>query len=207
MGRFNDIAGERYGKLLALHPTEERTRGGGVIWMFRCDCGSEKAIPANSVRSGRINSCGCVARKHGKTKTRLYNIWVDMRQRCTNQSHPQFYLWGGRGISVCSEWQSFDSFYKWAIANGYNDKLSIDRKNSDGNYEPTNCRWATAKEQANNTRSNRYVTINGEQKRLVEWCKHYGISTSTAYRRIREFGLPVEEAITMQRLRREKIQK
>lgn len=202
MGRFVDITGQRYDRLVAVRQTTERTQSGGVKWLFRCDCGSEKVIAANSVRSGMVKSCGCMAKPHGMTGTRLYNIWVDMRQRCQNENYTDFHLYGGRGIRVCEEWQQFLPFYDWAMASGYQDNLSVDRKDVNGNYEPQNCRWATAKEQANNTRKNRLVTINGKAKSIDEWCKQYGISKASVYRRVRTFGMTYEEALTVPKMRR-----
>lgn len=200
MGSRVDITGERYGKLTAIAPTDERTKNGGIKWFFRCDCGKEKVIPANSVRSGLIKSCGCMAKPHGMTGTRIFTIWVDMRQRCNNRNYTGFSDYGGRGITVCTEWDSsFSAFMKWAFSNGYADNLSIDRIDVNGNYEPSNCRWATTKEQARNTRANRYVTINGETKILSDWCLDYGISLCTVHRRVRENGMTFEQAITTPR--------
>ena len=122
-----------------------------------------------------------------KPKKRLYNIWVDMRQRCKNDGNPYHDNWGNRGISVCKEWDSFETFQEWACANGYDDSLTIDRIDNDKGYCPENCRWSTYKEQANNTRKNRYVEINGEKKTVKQWCKELGIVTAgTAYRRVRD---------------------
>lgn len=195
MGKFIDITGERYGKLVAVNPTDKRTKSGGVIWVFKCDCGNTKISPANSVKSGLIKSCGCLCHTHGMTGTRLFNIWVDMRQRCYNKNYPQFYLWGGKGVKVCDEWlQDFMTFYNWAIENGYANNLSIERKDSNGNYEPSNCKWATPKEQARNISTNRMVTIDGETKGLSEWLDTSPITISTFYKR-KNKGMTDKEAL------------
>lgn len=195
MGVFVDITGERYGKLVAICATTERTKNGGVIWLFKCDCGKSKCIPANSVKSGLVKSCGCITKTHGMTGTRLFNIWVDMRQRCSNPNYPQFYLWGGKGVKVCQEWENdFQAFYNWAISNGYDDTLSIERKDGCGDYEPSNCKWATPKEQSRNTTGNRKITIDGETKLLCEWIEISPITTSTYYKRIKR-GMTDKEAL------------
>lgn len=202
MGAKINIAGQRYGKLVAICPTNKRSKDGGIIWSFRCDCGKVKDIPSNPVRTGLVKSCGCLHAPHRGTGTRLFDIWVDMRQRCNNSNNPDFYRYGGRGITVCKEWnESFISFRDWAMGNGYSSKLSIDRKNVNGNYEPSNCRWATPVQQARNTRRNRIVSINGISKLLCEWCLIYGISEESVYRRKREFGWDFEKAITTPHLR------
>ena len=97
--------------------------------------------------------------RHGMRNTRLYNIWRAMRQRCNNPQNNRYSVYGGRGISVCEEWEVFENFYKWSMENGYKEDLTIDRKNTDGNYEPSNCRWATIKEQNRNKRYQRKLVF------------------------------------------------
>ena len=116
---------------------------------------------------------------HHATKTRLYKIWDGMRDRCRRVTHTQYKNYGGRGISVCDEWQDFSTFYQWAMDNGYDDMLTLDRINSNGNYEPGNCRWATMKQQAANKRNNHFVTVGDEKMILSECSKIYGIPKST----------------------------
>ena len=194
MGNKLNIAGERYGKLVALLPTNEKTKNGGYKWLFRCDCGNTKIIPANSVRSGHVKSCGCLTKLHGCTNTRLFHIWVDMKQRCENPNHPQFYLWGGKGIKVCDEWHDFLVFKKWAESSGYCDNLSIDRINGERDYCPENCRWATAKQQARNTKANHRITIDGETKALCEWIELSPITSSTYHKR-KKRGMSDKDAL------------
>lgn len=137
-------------------------RGNNLYGKYMCSCGNIKIIRNAHVNSGNTKSCGCQKKFyhslatsiHGMTKTRLYRIWVSMRRRCREVNSPKWKNYGGRGISVCKVWQnSFLPFYKWAIKNGYTDKLQIDRRNNDGNYKPSNCRWTTVKGNANNRRS------------------------------------------------------
>lgn len=126
--------------------------------------------------------------KHGGKGTRLYGIWKKMRDRCYSPNNPKYYRYGGRGIVICDEWSDFAVFREWALSNGYSDELSIDRIDNDGNYEPTNCRWATAKEQANNRGQRvdaQIVTWNGETRSIKEWAAILGIKHKTLVERYR----------------------
>lgn len=117
---------------------------------------------------------------HHKTKSRLFKIWESMKERCCREKHAHFKDYGGRGIAVCSEWKdSFDAFYDWAVNHGYKDNLTIDRKDVNGNYEPSNCRWITPKEQQNNKRNNHFVTVDGVKMTISQCSDKYGISKST----------------------------
>lgn len=119
---------------------------------------------------------------------RLMNIWRMMINRCEKATNKRYSNYGGRGIKVCPEWHDYYTFAKWALANGYDDCLTIDRADNDGNYEPGNCRWATLKEQANNRQSSRKITYKGETKTVAEWAEHYGIIKSTMYDRVHRYG-------------------
>ena len=116
---------------------------------------------------------------HHATKTRLYKIWDGMRDRCQRATHKYYKNYGGRGISVCDEWQDFMAFSQWALDNGYEDTLTLDRIDNNSNYEPKNCRWATMKQQAVNKRNNHLVTVNNETMTLSECSRKYGIPKST----------------------------
>lgn len=195
MGKKLDITGERYGKLVALYPVYSDK--GQWVWMFQCDCGKQKEIKTNSVRVGSVKSCGCTFRKHGETKTRLYNIWVDMRQRCKKDGKPEHDNWGNRGITVCDEWNDYITFRDWSLQNGYSDELTIDRIDNNKGYYPGNCRWATYSEQAKNTRKSRLIEMDGESHTVKDWCEKLQIvSPCTAYRRVRQYGWSYEKALT-----------
>jgi len=135
--------------------------------LFKCYCGKEFETQIISVRNGNTKSCGCYISKvmatvnkskitHGLSKQPIYHVWIMMKQRCYNKNSKRYKDWGGRGITVCDEWiNDFEAFYSWAIPNGYNESLQIDREDNDGNYEPDNCRFTTAKINANNRRNTR----------------------------------------------------
>lgn len=122
-------------------------------------------------------------------RTRLYGIWVRMRQRCSDPNCTDYDRYGGRGVRVCREWDSFSAFHAWATANGYRDDLTIDRIDPDGNYEPINCRWIPPAAQARNTRRNHRITFRGETRTLVEWGEILGIETSLLRYRLKHWGV------------------
>lgn len=143
--RFQDLTGQRFGKLTVI----ARAENGGdryVRWKCQCDCGNITVVRAGHLKSGNTTSCGCVhvdelrqrLTKHGQKQTRLYRIWQGMLRRCDNPKRKDFKDYGGRGITVCEEWKSsFLSFQEWAVSNGYAEDLTIDRQNPDGNYSMT----------------------------------------------------------------------
>lgn len=132
---------------------------------------------------------------HGKSNTRLYTIWTGMKQRCFNPNNRAYIDYGGRGITVCDEWKNdFQAFYDWAIKNGYADNLSIDRKDVNGNYEPSNCRWATDTEQQNNKSDNRIIEYKGESKTIRQWADEKGMSWTALHSRLKK-GWSIEKAL------------
>lgn len=173
MGKFIDLTGQKFGKLTVLEYI------GNKKWRCECDCGNIKDIYSNNLRNGLTRSCGCLYKdaaikrsKHGKSNTRLYHIWMRMKQRCYYEKSNRYKSYGGRGITVCDEWlNDFQVFYTWAMDNGYRDDLTIERIDVNGNYEPNNCKWSTNLEQQRNTTRNRNITYNGEVHCLSEWCE------------------------------------
>lgn len=128
------------------------------MWRCICSCGTEKIIMGSDLRAGKSRSCGCASRQlksekistHGESRTRLYRIWKSMRNRCANPNSTGFEIYGGKGITVCPEWSSYEAFREWALSNGYSSDLSIDRIENNLGYEPGNCRWATKQTQSEN---------------------------------------------------------
>jgi hypothetical protein len=171
ISRMLQIVGEPF---LAIIGNEKRRR---LVVECLCVCGTRKRLRHDMVISGHVKSCGCLVKdkeyctKHGYAKTKLYGVFKNMHQRCNNPSNPGYFRYGGRGITICYEWQSFDLFLSWALENGYREGLSLEREHNDGNYEPSNCFWATDLEQMNNTRRSRRVTAFGETKSLSQWSR------------------------------------
>lgn len=192
-----DIIGEKYGRLTVI--AYDGKDGEHVMVKCKCDCGNYIRTRRSRVISGHTKSCGCYRRdkmfKHGKRNTKLFNRWCLMRRRC-NSSNDRFYEdYGGRGIKVCDEWNnSFQQFYDWAMANGYDDSLTIDRIDNDGNYEPSNCRWVTMKVQSNNTRKTRHITYQGKTMTITEWAELTGIARYNICERLKR-GWPIGEVL------------
>ncbi|MEN6618167.1 MAG: hypothetical protein ABFC28_01485 [Rikenellaceae bacterium] len=189
---IKDMTGRKFGKLTVIGYSHS-DKYGNAHWFCKCDCGNETIANGKGLRCGDTKSCGCakieraktMSTKHGLRKTRLYTIWANMKARCLNPKSTSYERYGGRGVEICEEWvNDFVVFYDWAMKNGYDDKLTIDRINSDGNYEPLNCRWATIQEQANNKRSSCLIVYKGERKTIAQWATLLDISEIALRHRI-----------------------
>lgn len=204
---FMDLTGQQFGSLLVISRDEDYISPTGnkiARWICKCECGNTVSVMGASLKRGRTKSCGCLQKKvasekqtkHGKHNTRIYRIWNGIIVRCTNPNHHSYKHYGARGITVCDEWRKFEPFFEWSVTNGYNDTLSIDRIDNNQGYCPSNCRWATTTEQANNTSKNHYITFQGETHTLIEWSRITGISYSTLRDRINNQKWDAERALT-----------
>lgn len=166
MGKKIDLTGQRFGRLTVVEKNSTMKRKGysAQVWDCECDCGKHTLVTTSNLRGLNVQSCGCFKTDkikiigslttHGQTETDLYAVWKNMKQRCLNPKSQRYHNYGGRGITYCDEWELFEPFYEWSKNSGYRKGLSIDRINNNGNYEPSNCKWSTPKEQANNRRTN-----------------------------------------------------
>lgn len=200
---FNDLTGQKFGRLTVIERVEN-AKDGQACWLCQCECGNTKIVRAGDLRRRNTKSCGCIKREqsiqqltiHGLAHTRIYKIWSDMKARCSNPKDTHFREYGERGITVCNEWKNdFMSFYNWSMKNGYTDKLTLDRIDNNKSYSPNNCKYATRREQANNRRSNHFLTFNNETHSLSDWSRIMGIKYSTLLNRIRR-NWSVERALT-----------
>ena len=204
MGKAIDLTGQRFGRLTVVKKTGKSVSRDS-LWLCRCECGNTHTVRAPDLKSGKTRSCGCLhkeqlsqrSRTHGERRSKLYIIWGGMKQRCYQEKSISFPYYGGRGISVCEEWRnSFQAFREWSLNNGYEEGLSIDRINVNGNYEPSNCRWVLKTEQSKNRQSNRYLSFSGKTQTLSDWAIETNQSPSCLYQRLRR-GWSVEDALTV----------
>ena len=213
MPTLKDLTGKRFGRLTVLRRDTERiAKKRYIYWVCRCDCGVIKSVESMKLKSGRTKSCGCLKRERfynmshtefsdfHNANHRIYKIWNSMNSRCFNQNHKSYKNYGGRGITVCIDWQGesgFFNFLNWSNENGYKEGLSIDRVDVNGGYSPDNCRWITMKEQQYNKSSNRMITYKGETRSFAEWCSILGFTVNTMRHRIDVLGIPFEIAVVM----------
>ena len=208
--------GDRFGywEIIGERFPQTRIIDGATNWFVpcKCECGFYKAIRIHLLLNGHTKSCGCRPNKRGlkhgeagnKVRTHLYRTWHGMKSRCNNSNRPHYERYGGRGISICKEWEKFEPFKEWAYNNGYSPELQIDRINNDGNYSPDNCRWTTPRENSKNTSRTINITAFGETKCLTDWsndprCK---VSHTGLRHRIIDLKWEAEKAIQTNPLNR-----
>lgn len=196
----NDLKGMKFGRWTVLCLDETPHKGKACYWVCQCECGTIRSVRGDGLVNGTSKSCGCLKReisainvsknhKHKMSGTRIYHEWQSMKDRCFNENNSRWSRYGGRGITVCDGWKNdFQTFYDWAIANGYQDDLTLDRIDNDGNYCPENCRWATQVEQGRNRRTNIEITIGNSTRTLTEWCEIFQIDYKAAYARYKRNG-------------------
>lgn len=204
--KHRDLTGEKFGRLTVLkqysHP-----KGGVYYYLCECDCEqhTQLIVEGKSLRSGNAKSCGCLRKEatirrnkanrlYEEKDDRLVRIWRAMHHRCESEIDEHYKNYGERGIKVCEEWHDFEPFKQWAWNNGYNDNLTIDRIDSNGNYEPCNCRWISQKEQANNTNRNKYLTYQGTTQTLAQWCEELGLNYYRTKARLNTLHWSIEDA-------------
>ena len=207
MPKLADLTGKRFGNLTVIRRAQNRETPNGhrfTYWLCRCDCGTEKEVRAEHLKTGKTISCGCAqsmagvnnpSYKHGGTRTRLYSVWNGMHQRCYNPNNERYSSYGGRGIRVCAEWDDFATFRDWALSAGYDESASygectLDRINVNGNYGPDNCRWVNEAVQSRNRTTNIYLTYKGETNVLKDWARMLKTDGQVLKRRIEKGWTP-----------------
>jgi hypothetical protein len=203
---FQDLSGQKFGRLTAIKVVGKNKKGES-IWECLCDCGNITKSTCSNLKRGHTKSCGCYKKvccvTHHETNTRLYKIWKGIKTRCYNKNFPKYSNYGGRGILVCEQWlEKYANFRDWAILNGYNDTLTIDRIDNNGNYEPSNCRWVNNKTQSNNRRDNCFITYLGETLTISQWGDRLGIDPKIIRARYKVYNLPLEKVFYKGDLRR-----
>lgn len=199
-----ELTGMKFNHLLVLRQSEKTDKGGRIHWDCICDCGNTHTVEGYNLHSGHVKCCkecsraklGVQSITHGHTNSRLYSIWSNMKTRCNNSHCDMFSHYGGKGISFCDEWRSFTDFEQWALENGYQDGLSIDRLDNSKGYNQDNCRWATMKCQQNNRTNNHMITYQGETLTLKQWSEKLGLPYGTLLARASR-GWSDEELLTV----------
>lgn len=201
MAKHEILTGNKYGKLTVIKEVG-KNKDSRYLWECQCECGNKTITNSALLKNGTTKSCGCIKKNHfnknkedvyqeslnaphGLSLTPLYNVWQTMKSRCYNPNQNSYKLYGERGVTVCNEWKNnFKNFYDWSFENGYDGMLTLDRIDSNGIYEPNNCRWSNMKEQSNNTRRNKWITYKGETKTMIQWSECLNIPYATLRARI-----------------------
>ena len=201
---IENLIGKKYGRLKVVSK-DNNTRKNRIHLICQCTCGKIVSVSLEHLKNGHTQSCGCLRREkfkrtptHGLTHTRIYNIWASMKSRCYNKNNKKDYKdYGERGIKMCESWKnSFQDFFSWAMSSGYQDDLTIDRIDVNGDYEPNNCKWSNVIEQANNKRNNHKIFYHGETHTLAEWCRILKLDYNVIIKRIDYHKWDIERAFT-----------
>ena len=196
-----DLTNKKFNKLSVVEKTTNQKHK--TMWKCKCDCGNIVFVTTSNLTCNRVKSCGCLKTEkliersttHNQRHTNLYEVWKTMKQRCFNSNNKSYKNYGARGIQVCEEWKnSFDSFYKWSMSNGYKQGLTIDRINNNDNYCPENCRWTDRTTQANNSRWNKHIIIDGKDDTLANWIRYFNTTPTKYYLRIKK-GYSEQDAL------------
>lgn len=210
MPKLMDLTGKIYGRLTVVSFSR---KGNKYNWNCICSCGSTTTVQSGNLKNGHTKSCGCLNREvlitHGESidnkTTKEYRAFRHILERCYKATHESYANYGGRGIKVCDRWRnSFENFLT-DMGRAPSSKHSIDRKENDGNYEPGNCRWATKKEQQNNTRSCKMLSYKGKTQTLSNWCSELNLRYSTIRSRIYEYGWTLDEALQIKITKQQRV--
>lgn len=198
--KFVDLSGQKFNRLTVIEKAYVKNKR--TYWLCECECGNKTIVMGTNLTRFHTKSCGCLQKEkhigliHGLSNHRLANIWCLIKKRCLNEKDKIYKYYGAKGITICNEWKNdFKVFYDWAINNGYEDNLSIDRIDVNGNYEPNNCRWVDKKTQTRNTTTNKYYTYKNETHCIGEWAEIYNIRRGTLWDRLNK-GWSIERALT-----------
>ncbi|MGL5717266.1 MAG: hypothetical protein ACRCX2_29915 [Paraclostridium sp.] len=196
---MKDLTNMRFGRWIVIR-FHERI-GKNYYWWCKCDCGKEKRLNVSTVKNNPNASCGCYNRevitKHNLNGNKIYHVFNSMKSRCYSINNKSYHRYGGRGVTICNEWlNDVTKFVKWSYDNGYNQGLSIDRIDVNGNYEPSNCRWTDKSTQSRNKTTNTLIEYNGETKTICDWADELGILRPTLCYRIYNSKWSIEKAFT-----------
>lgn len=201
MSNFIDITGKKYNKLTAIDRVEN-SKNGKTRWLCLCECGNKTIVSGSNLKNGLVKSCGCLSHEHSWNRyvednsKRLYSVWCGIKGRCKNKNNPSYKNYGGRGITICEEWENFLTFESWSYKNGYKENMTIERNDVNGNYCPENCCWIPKNKQASNRRTCYKIEYNGQIVNLSDLCEKLGLNYKRVHNRIHKLGWSVEKAIS-----------
>ena len=210
--RSVDLTGQKFGRLTVVR--FDHKENGRKYYLCQCDCGNFKIVSNHSLKSGNTKSCGCLHKEiliqrnkdnrvHHPENERLLRIWRAMLHRCYKETDEHYDYYGGRGIKVCDGWHDFETFQKWALANGYADNLTIDRLDGNKDYCPENCSWATMTVQNNHKSDTKWLTYKGKTQSLSDWCRELGLDYFRTKARLNSLGWSVEDAFEYGKYKKE----